>query len=77
MDDGVTHYAWIDYQASLQTVSVYLANTSTRPATAIVSAQVNLYATVGSLAYIGFTAACGGSNDYHALESLTIVESAQ
>ena len=44
---------------------------------ALVSAPVDLYATVGSSAHIGFTAACGGSNDYHAIQSLTIVESAQ
>lgn len=72
LDDGATHFAWIDYEAAVQTVSVYLSNTSTRPAQALVSASVDLYAIVGSSAYIGFTAACGGSNDYHAIESLTI-----
>jgi len=75
LDDGVTHYAWIDYQAGVQQVSVYLSNTPTRPSTALVSATVDLYTTVGSSAYIGFTAACGGANDDFALESLTLQES--
>jgi hypothetical protein len=77
LDDGVTHYAWVVYEAAVHRVSVYLSNTSVRPSAALVSAAVDLYATVGSSAYIGFTAACGGSNDYHAIESLTIVESVQ
>lgn len=77
LDDGAVHYAWIDYDAAVHTVSVYLSNASTRPAAALVSASVDLYTTVGSSAYIGFTAACGGSNDYQALQSLTIVESVQ
>jgi hypothetical protein len=77
LDDGATHYAWIDYEAAIQTVSVYLANTPTRPAAVLVSAPVDLYATVGSSAYVGFTAGCGGSNDYFAIESLTVEVSAQ
>jgi hypothetical protein len=77
LDDGATHYAWIDYDAAAKTVSVSLANTSTRPAAALVSTAVDLYATAGSQAYVGFTAACGGSNDYFAIQSLTVQVSAQ
>jgi hypothetical protein len=77
LNDGATHYAWVDYQSASQTVSVYLSNTATRPSAALVSAPVSLYTTVGSSAFIGFTAACGGANDYFALQSLTIVESTQ
>lgn len=73
MWDGVTHYAWIDYDAATTTLSVYVAETSPlRPSAPLVSAAVDLYATVGSSAYLGFTASCGVANEYAAILSLTV-----
>jgi len=70
--DGVTKYAWIDYDATTTTLSPYLAQTSQRPETPRVSASVDLYAIVGPSAYLGFTAACGTASETHAILSLTI-----
>lgn len=70
--DGTTHYVWVDYEASATTLSVYVANAAIRPSAALVTATVNLYAIVGSSAYIGFTAACGVSNEYAAIESFAV-----
>jgi hypothetical protein len=70
--DGNTYYAWIDYAGATDTLSVYLAPVDVRPATALVSATVDLYGTVGSQAYIGFTAGTGVSTEYHAILSLSV-----
>jgi hypothetical protein len=72
MADGATHYVWVDYQGSTQTLSVFLANSATQPATPLVTATVNLYTAVGSSAYIGFTGACGASTETNAIQSLSI-----
>lgn len=70
--DGGTYYAWIDYQAGARTISVYLANSASHPATPLVTATVDLFATLGGSAYVGFTGSCGGANEFAAIESLTI-----
>jgi hypothetical protein len=72
MADGATHYAWIDYQGATRTLSVYLSNSTTQPASPLVTATVDLYTTVGNSAYIGFTGACGASDEDNAIESLSI-----
>ena len=72
MDSGNTQYVWVDYDASTKTLSVSLATTPTRPATALVSAPVDLYGTLGSSAYLGFVGACGVANEVAAIQSLTV-----
>lgn len=70
--DGNTYFAWIEYAGATNTLSVYLAPVDVRPATALVSATVDLYGTVGSQAYVGFTAGTGVSTAYHAILSLSV-----
>jgi hypothetical protein len=72
MYDGATHYVWIAYQEATRTLSVFLANTATQPATPLVTTTVDLYATVGSTAYLGFTGSCGVATETNAIESLSI-----
>ena len=72
ISDGATHYVWIDYDAATHTVSVYAGNTATRPAAALTTATVDLFATVGARAYLGFTAGTGVSDEYHAIESFIV-----
>ena len=42
-------------------LSVYLSTSSTKPGTAIMSTTVDIYGTLGSQAYVGFSAGNGGA----------------
>jgi legume-like lectin family protein len=70
--DGSVYYAWIDYLAASHTLAVYLSPADVRPATALVSATVDLYGILGGSAYLGFTAGTGVSTQYHAILSLSV-----
>ena len=56
-------FAWIDYNALTDILSVYLSDTATKPGTAIMSTTVDIYSALGSpgSAYIGFSAGNGGA----------------
>ncbi len=58
---GILH-AWVDYTPSNTTFAVYLSQTATKPATALLTdAATNLYAQLGSTGqmYVGFTSSTG------------------
>ena len=58
---GGEHYAWVDYSAKKKMLSVYVADTSTKPSSPTTSAKVNIAKTVGGqTAHAGFTGATGG-----------------
>jgi hypothetical protein len=64
MANGGTLHAWIDYVAATTTLSVYVAQTATKPATALVSlGTVNVATVVGAQAFLGFTGGTGGSTN--------------
>ncbi|OYY93813.1 MAG: hypothetical protein B7Y41_10135 [Hydrogenophilales bacterium 28-61-23] len=54
-------FAWIDYDASTKNLSVYLSTSSAKPGTAIMSTTVDIFSTLGSQAYVGFSAGNGGA----------------
>ena len=59
-------FAWIDYDPLTTTLSVYLSTSSTEPSTPVMTTTVNLFTTVGSQAFVGFSAGTGagyGTND--------------
>jgi hypothetical protein len=59
-------FAWIDYDPSTLLLSVYLSPTSTKPGTADMSTTVDVFGTLGSQAFVGFSAGTGaasGNND--------------
>jgi hypothetical protein len=59
-------YAWIDYNPLSTLLSVYLSTSSTKPVTSVMSTTVNVFGTVGSQAFVGFSAGTGagfGNND--------------
>lgn len=60
MDDGGLWYAWVDYNGTTLTVSTN--ETGIRPATPDLSYNINIPSIIGTNdAYVGFTAATGGS----------------
>jgi hypothetical protein len=66
-------YAWVDYDGTGQTISIYLSNTATKPPTPNVTHALNLYAELGNAGqmYVGFSAATGAGttvNDHDIYE---------
>jgi len=53
--------AWIDYDAGSTTLKVYLSDTDIQPGDAVMTASVDLFGTLGTQAYVGFSAGNGGS----------------
>ncbi len=55
-------FAWIDYNPTTTLMSVFLSPTSTKPAVADMSTTINVAATLGSQAFVGFSAGTGGAS---------------
>jgi len=64
---GAPRWAWITYKAKSQQMKAYVSETSTKPNSPLVQAKVNLKKVLnhGSMKRAGFTAATGGSNEFH------------
>jgi hypothetical protein len=54
-------YAWIDYDPSTKQLSVYMNTMDTKPGSAIMSTNVDVFGDLGSEAYVGFSAGNGGA----------------
>lgn len=54
-------FAWFDYDPATTALNVYLSDTSTKPALADMSTNVDVAGTVGSQAFVGFSAGTGGA----------------
>ncbi len=54
-------FAWIDYDSSSTTLSVYLSTTNVKPGTAVLSNSVDIASILGTQAYVGFGAGTGGA----------------
>lgn len=52
-------YAWIDYTPG--SLALYLSSDPSKPATASMTASIDLFGTLGSSAHVGFTAGNGGA----------------
>jgi hypothetical protein len=68
MNDGATHYAWIDYNGSV--IELRLSLTNVRPAAPMLSHAVNLATVIGqSQAFVGFTSGTGAAFGNHDIQS--------
>jgi hypothetical protein len=56
-------YAWIDYNASTTTLTVYVSQTFAKPAAPNLTEVINIATTVGAQAFVGFTAGTGGDTN--------------
>jgi MYXO-CTERM domain-containing protein len=64
MKNGTDTHVWIDYDAATTTLRVFMAQNGVKPATALLTHVINLYATVDALGagnkmFIGFSASTG------------------
>ena len=67
LNSGEILNAWIDYDGSSDRLLVFLSDTTIKPQTAILSTTVDLAATVGDRARVGFSAGTGGLGNTHDL----------
>ena len=58
---NTNQFAWIDYDPSSTVLSVYLNSTSLKPGSPVMSTTVDVFGTLGSQAYVGFSAGNGGA----------------
>ncbi|TWT87772.1 Quinoprotein glucose dehydrogenase B precursor [Neorhodopirellula pilleata] len=65
LNSGSRVYAWVDYNGSSDVLAVYVSQSNTRPATALLKTTVDLTSIVGDQGYVGFTAATGGRTNSH------------
>jgi len=64
MNDGTTHYAWIDYDGT--TLTLRLSTTPVRPAAPTLSHEVDLPTVLGTTqAFVGFTSGTGAAFGNH------------
>ena len=66
--DGPVH-AWVSYDASTNTLTVWASLTPTQPATSLLTVPINLAHVVGSSGFVGFTGATGA---YDSEQDLTM-----
>ncbi len=73
LEDSVSHTLWVEYNGQTNQLTVYLsqATTTTRPATPVLTATIDILSLLGGQAYIGFSAATGGISNYHEVETWT------
>lgn len=69
LNDGSQYYAWVEYNGGSDVLAVYLSDTPSKPALALLKATVDLEVVVGDTAYFGFTAATGPLNNSHKIHS--------
>jgi hypothetical protein len=66
MNDGTVWNAWVDYDGSTDLIEVRVSSSPTRPATPLMTWQVDLTSVLGSnSAYVGFTSGTGAGAGYH------------
>lgn len=73
LNSGDELFAWIAYNALAQTLSVYLNDIDSKPATALLIDSMDLHADLGGEAFVGFTAATGGLANAHVITSFSLI----
>lgn len=65
-------YGWVDYDGTLKHLDVYLAQSPSKPAAAVLAVDVDLDPHLGAPVYAGFTAGTGSTNNRHDLLELQV-----
>ncbi len=69
LNNGSQYYAWVEYNGDSDVLAVYLSDTSTKPALALLKTTVDLESTVGNAAFFGFSAGTGRITNSHKMLS--------
>ncbi|NJK52839.1 MAG: DUF4347 domain-containing protein [Leptolyngbyaceae cyanobacterium SU_3_3] len=75
LNSGNAINAWIDYDAAIDQLKVFLSETAIKPNVAILSYTVDLSAIVGDRAFVGFSAGTGGAVNNQDIENIELVTS--
>ena len=65
LNNDQLYFAWVDYDGGTDSLSVYLSQTDSKPAAAILETQVALDQVVGDSAFVGFSAGNFDQPNYH------------
>ncbi|TDU73324.1 YVTN family beta-propeller protein [Prosthecobacter fusiformis] len=79
LENGASHTLWAEYDGATNTLRIYLAQgvVTTRPATPVLTVpNIDLPASVGPNAWIGFSGATGGSTNTHEVLSWSFFSNA-
>lgn len=75
LDNGDVWYAWVDYNGATDELEVYLSSTSSRPASPVLTHNVDLVSVLGQTdAYVGFTSGTGAASNVHDVRSWQFVD---
>ncbi|NEP57426.1 MAG: filamentous hemagglutinin N-terminal domain-containing protein, partial [Symploca sp. SIO2G7] len=69
LDSTAPRTAWIEYDGQKNELNVFVADNSNKPSQPLISEQIDLVNVVGSQAFVGFSAATGGSVSNHDIEN--------
>ncbi len=69
LNNGRTHYVWVDYNGVSDQLSVYLSDVNEKPLLALMKTTIKLDEVVGNQAYVGFAAATGTAFNNTYIES--------
>jgi hypothetical protein len=65
LNDGLEHFAWVDYDFQREMLSIFLGNTDVKPDDPVLTELLDLSNLLGSDDYFGFTAGTGDGFNYH------------
>lgn len=69
LDGGQPFYLWVDYDGTTDLLDVFINDLNVKPGTPTLSLNHDLFALLGDSVFVGFTAATGGLNNVHDIES--------
>lgn len=69
LKSGNSITAWIDYKNGLRVLKVFLSYSSLKPATPILTVDLDLYGHLKEAMYVGFSGSTEGSTELHLIES--------
>ena len=78
LENAASHTLWVDYDGLANQLRVYAAQgiVTTRPASAVMTATMDLPALLGAQAWLGFTAATGGAFNNHDISAWNVTVNA-
>ncbi|NEZ54320.1 hypothetical protein DXZ20_01110 [Leptolyngbyaceae cyanobacterium CCMR0081] len=69
LNNGQPVNVWIDYDGVTDILQIFLAENSVKPNTSVLETKADLQTTIGSSAFVGFSAASGEGNQSHEILS--------
>jgi hypothetical protein len=73
LNDGTSNFAWIEYDGAIDLLEIFVAGSNSRPGSPLLSASLDIFSTVGSQYYVGFTAGGWAARQEHDIEGFAFV----